>query len=116
MRRSLVILAVAAACLAAGSTVGVSRAAAVCSTFTQDKLTYHSETLGTGWSCSSAKTWIKKLSKDHVNVVSTNVPLTNGPTGLHCFATVGSHGHATSGDCIKGTIAFPKSGFAWFTG
>ena len=43
------------------------------------------------------------------------VPLTNGPRGYHCAADPTSEGgHATAGHCIKGTIAFPRSGFAWF--
>jgi hypothetical protein len=73
-----------------------------------------SETVGTGWTCKSAKKRITKLSHDKVGVVNANVKLKNGPHGLHCFANPLSRGgRATAGDCIKGTIAYPKSGFAW---
>ena len=113
-RKLATLFVVASACLAAASTAGAARAGQVCRSFTQGGRTYKSETLGTGWTCSSAKTWIVKLSSDHVHVVSTNVPLTNGPSGYHCFASPPSRGgRAANGSCIKGTLAFPKSGFAW---
>ena len=43
------LVVVTSACLAAASTAGASRAAQVCPTFKQGKLTYHLETLGTRW-------------------------------------------------------------------
>ena len=83
--------------------------------FKQGGRTYRSETIGTGWTCASAKAWIVKLIGDRVHIVSKSVPLTNGPRGYHCAADPTSEGgHATAGHCIKGTIAFPRSGFAWF--
>jgi hypothetical protein len=118
MRRMLATLAVlASACLAAASTAGAVGTGKVCPTFKQGRLTFHPETLGTGWTCESAKPWIVKLIGDRVHVGSRNVPLTNGPGGYHCLATpLSRSGHATSGACFKGTIAFPRSGFAWITG
>ena len=81
----------------------------VCSPFKQGGRTYRSETLGTGWTCASAKAWIVKLIGDRVHIVSKSVPLTNGPRGYHCAADPTSEGgHATAGHCIKGTIAFPQ--------
>jgi hypothetical protein len=117
MIRYLAALAlVATTCLSAASIGNAARAAAVCKSFKSGGLTYSSETLGSSWSCSAAKTWILKLSKDSIKHSSKNVPLKNGPHGLHCFATPNSvGGHATAGSCIAGTIAFPKTGFAWFT-
>ncbi len=116
MTRKLTAIAVVALiCLAAASTGGATTAGKVCAPFKQGRITYGSETLGTGWTCASAKTWIKKLTLDVVpKSVTKNIPLSNGPRGLHCFADSGSRGgHATAGACIKGTLAFPKSGFAW---
>ena len=117
MNRKLAILVVvASACLAAASTGGAAGAGKVCPTFKQGRLTFHPETLGTGWTCASAKPWIVKLIGDRVPVGSRNVPLTNGPSGYHCLATpFRRRGRATSGACFKGTIAFPRSGFAWIT-
>lgn len=109
------LIVVASACLAAAST-DASGAGQLCATFKQGRLTYHSQTLGSGWTCASAKSWIVKLIGDRVPIASKNVPLTNGPSGYHCLATPFSRGgHATSGACFKGTIAFPGSGFAWNT-
>lgn len=109
------LVVVTSACLAAASTAGASRAAQVCPTFKQGKLTYHLETLGTRWTCASAKSWVVKLSGDSARIVSRNVPLTNGPRGYHCFAIAGSHGHATNGTCFAGTLKFPGTGFAWIS-
>jgi hypothetical protein len=104
------------ACLAAASTGRAASAGKVCATFRVGRIAYHSQTVGTTWTCAGAKSWIAKLSLDSVPKSFVNdVPLGNGPGGLHCFATPGSKGgHATSGVCVKGTKAFPKSGFAWF--
>ena len=107
------LVALAAAC-ALASAAGAAREGQICKTFKQDGVTYVSQTVGS-WSCGSAQTWIKKLSADRVGKVTRNVPLRNGPSGLHCFATPGSTGgRATAGLCIKGTPAFPKLGFAWY--
>ena len=115
MKRSLAALTViAATCLVVSATAGAIRAGQVCPAFKQGRFTYRSQTVGR-WSCGSAQSWIAKLSKDRAQVVSKNIPLKNGPRGPHCWAVVGSHGHVTSGRCIKGTLAFPKTGFAWFT-
>jgi hypothetical protein len=115
VRRGMVVLAVSvAAALTSASAVRAEPAAQVCRKFTQGRLTFTSETLGTSWSCAAAKAWIVKLAADRVRVSARNVPLSNGPRGYHCFATPFSRGgRATSGSCIKGTIAFPGTGFAW---
>jgi hypothetical protein len=109
------LVIVASACLAAASTADASRAAQVCPAFKQGKLTYHVETLGTRWTCASAKSWVVKLSGDSARVVSRNLPLTDGPRGYHCFAIGGSHGRATNGTCFTGTVRFPGNGFAWIS-
>jgi hypothetical protein len=115
MNRTLALLAViAAACLAAASTAGATTAGRVCPSFKNGGKSFFLETIGSGWTCSSAKGWAVKLIGDKVpSTVTSNIPLRNGPTGYHCYANPGSHGHATDGTCFKGTIAFPKSGFAW---
>jgi hypothetical protein len=104
------------ASLAAASTGGAATAGKICPKFKQGRITYRSETIGTTWSCASAKSWIAKLALDRVpKTVTRNIPLPNGPRGYHCFATAFSRGgHATGGACMKGTIAFPRSGFSWF--
>ena len=113
-RKLTTLVVVALGCLAAASTVGAARAGQLCPSFKQNGGSYHWETVGTGWTCASAKPWVVKLSSDHVRKSTANVPLTNGPRGYHCYATPFSRGgRATSGTCFKGTIAFPKSGFAW---
>lgn len=114
MHRTLAVLAViAVACLAAASTAGARSSGRLCPVFKKSGKSFTLQTVGTAWSCGSAKGWAVKLIGDKVNAVSRNVPLKNGPSGYHCFAEPGSHGRATNGACIKGTIAFPKSGFAW---
>ena len=111
------LVVVASLSLAAASTVGAARAGQVCPSFKQNGRIYRPETIGTGWTCASAKPWIVKLSGDRIRRSTANVPLTNGPRGYHCFATPLSRGgRATSGTCFKGTLAFPKSGFAWLGG
>jgi hypothetical protein len=121
MSRAIPLLCLAAGvvaasvCLATATNAGATRTGQVCSTFKSGGRTYRSETLGTGWTCASAKTWIVKLIGDRVHVATRSVPLTNGPRGYHCAAHPTSEaGHATAGHCIKGTIAFPQKGFAWF--
>jgi len=118
-RKIAVLVAVAAVsasvCLATTTNAGAASTGKVCSPFKHGGRTYRSETLGTGWTCASAKAWIVKLIGDRFHTVSKSVPLTNGPRGYHCAADPTSQGgHATAGHCIKGTIAFPGSGFAWF--
>src|SRR2546430_16117655 len=118
MTRNLgaLVAVVALVSLAAASTSGATSAGKICPAFKQGGIKYQSQTVGTSWTCASAKSWIVKLSLDRVpKSVTKNLPLTNGPRGLHCFATPLSRGgHATAGSCIKGTLAFPLSGFAWF--
>ena len=116
VRRHVIALTISlVAALAIATAVAQARpAAALCQNFKQGRLTFFSETLGTHWSCSAAKTWIVKLTKDKIRHSSSNVPLSNGPKGYHCFATPDSQGgRATSGACFTGTIAFPGNGFAW---
>jgi hypothetical protein len=115
-RRLAMFAAVASLSFVVASPSGASRAAQVCPSFAQRGLTYSFETLGSGWSCSSAKSWVVKLIRDRVGTVSKNVPLKNGPRGYHCFATPFSRGgRATAGSCITGSLAFPGKGFAWLT-
>jgi hypothetical protein len=118
IRKLAMLVAVAALSLAAVSTVGAARTgAAVCKSFKLGGKTYQSETLGAPWTCKSAKAWIVKLHRDRVpRTVTKNVRLNNGPSGYHCFATpFSSGGRATAGTCIKGTIAYPRTGFAWMS-
>ena len=35
------------------------------------------------------------------------------PGLFHCYAVADKNGVASDGQCYKGTVAFPKSGFAW---
>ena len=119
-RKLALLLAVgvvsACACLATATNADAARSGKVCSPFKRNGASYQYETVGTGWTCASAKSWIVELIRDRVHVSTRNVPLTNGPRGYHCAANTGSQGgHATAGQCIKGTVAFPRSGFAWFT-
>ena len=111
MARLIFVSATAATIVAASAHAARPQ---VCSTFKQAGETFTSFTIGTAWTCASAKSWIGKLSDDRVGHVTKNVPLTNGPRGYHCFAIAGSKaGRATSGTCFKGTLAFPQTGFAW---
>jgi hypothetical protein len=115
MTRTLAVLVViAAACLAAAATAGARSTAQVCPSFAHGGKSFFLETIGDRWTCSSAKSWAVKLMGDKVpQSVTRSVPLKNGPAGYHCFALPGSHGRATDGTCFKGTLAFPKTGFAW---
>jgi hypothetical protein len=109
---ALLVAFAAALVLAAGA--GAARQGVICKTFKSNGVTFYSQTVGS-WSCSSAQTWIKKLSRDRVGKVTKSVPLRNGPSGLHCFALpLSSGGRATGGACVKGTLAFPKLGFTWY--
>ena len=116
-RRALATVALVAAFVAtmliATSNVPASAAAQVCPKFTKSGLTYTWETVGTGFTCGSAKKLVTKLSSDHADTSKGKVALTNGPKGYHCFATSDTSGLASGGLCYKGTLAFPKSGFTW---
>ena len=116
-RRGTIAVAISVtAILVNGAAVRAAPTAQVCGSFKEGRLTLKSFTLSTRWTCSSAKSWIIKLSADKVQVTTRNVPLTNGPRGYHCLATVGSEGgRATDGTCFTGTIKFPGNGFAWLT-
>jgi hypothetical protein len=112
--RKLAPVAVAAvAALASTPAVHAARAGQLCKPFKLAGLTYRWETVGSGWTCASAKPWVVKLSADRVRSSGSNVPLTNGPKGFHCYATLTHKGRASGGLCYKGTLAFPKSGFTW---
>ena len=108
-----VLALVATAVLAALSAAPATAVGKFCPAFSESGLKYQWETAGTGFTCTTAKTWVLKLIKDPVDTNSGKVPLTNGPKGLHCYATDDQKGHASGGACYKGTIAFPKSGFLW---
>ncbi len=114
MNRTLALLAAIPACLAAATTADARDTAQFCPSFRHDGKSFSLFTVGNAWSCSSAKGWAVKLIGDKVpRNVTSKVPLKNGPSGYHCFALPGSHGRATDGTCFKGTVAFPKTGFAW---
>ena len=117
IRRGWVAVAVLAlvttAVLAALSDVPATAAGKVCPSFSNSGLKYFSETVGSGFTCNTAKTWVLKLSKDPADTTTGQVALHNGPKGLHCVATQDAKGHASVGACYKGTLAFPKSGFLW---
>ena len=117
MNRKLIALVfVTCACLAAASTAGAAGAPQVCKQFKQGGRTYSFETIGTAWTCATAKAWVVKLIADHAAVSTKKVPLTNGPRGYHCYASPGRHvALATDGMCFTGTVKFPKTGFAWLT-
>ena len=113
IRKLALFLVALTASIAAASSVHAASAGQLCPQFTKSRLTYHWETAGTGWTCASAKPWVVKLSGDHVGSATGNVPLTNGPKGYHCYATLTHKGLASGGACFKGTWAFPRSGFTW---
>jgi hypothetical protein len=117
MRRACVVAAVLAfvttSVLIAVSMAPAAAAGKVCPSFSQSGLKYFSETVGSGFTCNTAKTWVLKLSKDPVDTTAGRVALHNGPKGYHCVANKGVKGHASVGACYKGTLAFPKSGFLW---
>ena len=117
IRRACVALAVlalvATAALAAVSEVPATAAGKVCPSFSQSGLKYFTETVGSAFTCNTAKTWVLKLTKDSVDTTAGKVALDNGPKGYHCVATNDAKGHASVGACYKGTLAFPKSGFLW---
>ncbi len=114
MIRKLVPLLVAlTASVAAASAVHAASAGQLCKPFRSSGLTYRWDTVGSGWTCGSAKPWVVKLSRDHVGSAAGNVSLKNGPKGYHCYATLEHKGYASGGVCYKGTLAFPKSGFTW---
>jgi hypothetical protein len=104
---------VATAVLAATSAVPAAAAGKVCPSFSNSGLKYFSETVGTGFTCSTAKTWVLKFSKDHVDTTTGKAVLQGGPKGYHCVATDEAKGQPSGGACYKGTLAFPKSGFLW---
>ena len=113
IRKGVPMLIAVGAALAAASVGGAAPTAAFCGSMKVSHAKIHYETLGDGWTCSSAKTWIVKLAADHVAPSNHNVPLTNGPRGYHCVATPRTQKFAVSGACFKGTIRFPRSGFGW---
>jgi hypothetical protein len=108
-----VLALVATAVLAATSAIPAAAAGKVCPSFSQSGLKYFTETVGSGFTCNTAKTWVLKLSKDSADTTSGKVALKNGPKGYHCVATADVKGFASVGACYKGTLAFPKSGFLW---
>jgi hypothetical protein len=116
MKRLLVSAAIVAIAgvgipvVAAGT---ASAAAQVCPKLSVAGAKYSWETVGTGFTCGNAKHWVLHLIRDRVDTSSGKVALTNGPKGYHCFAVSDRKGVASDGQCYKGTLAFPKSGFAW---
>ena len=117
IRRACVALAISAfvatAAFAAVSEVPATAAGKVCPSFSQSGLKYFTETVGSGFTCATAKSWVLKLTNDPVDTTAGRVALNNGPKGYHCVATNDAKGKASVGACYKGTLAFPKSGFLW---
>lgn len=111
MTRIWVLLALGAALAAASARAAPT--GQICASFSHGGLTYHWETVGTGWTCSSAKPWVVKLSGDRVGAAAGSIKLTNGPKGYHCYASLAHKGYASGGLCYAGTLAYPKSGFTW---
>lgn len=114
-RSTSVVCAIAAAALLGSASM--SRAApadnSICRQFTLNGHKIQWEVIGT-WTCKAAKPWIVKMDNDHVTSQLGRIPLRNGPTGYHCFATrETAKGRVVDGVCYKGTLAFPKSGFIW---
>jgi hypothetical protein len=102
-----------AAFVVAASVASATRAGAICPAFSKGGLKYQWETVGTGFTCKSAKPWVVRLSSDRVKSIAGRVPLHNGPAHFHCFATGDLKGHASGGLCYKNTLAYPGSGFTW---
>ncbi|GEM_PF-1912820 len=115
MVRSVTSLAgmLAVAATAAVPSLHAAPAGKVCAPFKHRGLLYRWQTVGRHWTCASAKPWVVKLADDRVASGAGNVRLKNGPRGLHCYATIATHGRASGGACFAGTWAFPKSGFTW---
>jgi hypothetical protein len=119
--RTPTLRALAVLCLAAlpiVTTVAVADAvptkAEACKPFTKDGVKIQWSTVGTGFTCASAKATVMKLSSEHFTPTDKKVKLTGGPKGYHCFGTPDHTGRTTIGACYLGTVAFPKSGFQWF--
>lgn len=110
---ALVAVVAGAAFLAIAVTGRAAPAGQICPAFKDGGLKFNWETVGTGWSCSSAKPWVLKLSHAHVRIAAGNAPMTGGPRGYHCYATLKRKGRVSLGSCFKGTWAYPGSGFSW---
>src|SRR5579862_4414771 len=96
MWMSVSVLAVMVAVfLVATSEVSARPAGQLCPTFSKSGLKYDWETVGTGFTCQSAKVWLVKLIADRVAPTLGKVALHNGPVGLHCYATLERNGHAS---------------------
>jgi hypothetical protein len=116
MEAGTVLVIVAGLAFAVSSPAGAARAGEhFCPAFTSQGIKEYAATVGTGYTCSSAKTWIVKLMSEGVKGAG-EVTLTNGPKGLRCFATSEAKGHADGGWCYKGPQASPSSGFTWGIG
>jgi hypothetical protein len=110
------VLAIAAtAALATGSVVRAAPAGKICPSFSKSGKTYHWTTVGTGWTCASAKPWVVKLSGERARKAADGrYPLANAPKGYHCFSSFqDKRGYAIGGACYLGTLAYPRSGFQW---
>jgi hypothetical protein len=116
MEIGAVVLVVVGLAFAGSSPAGAAPAGQLCSTLTALGLKLEWATVGTGFTCASAKTWIVKLIAETVKPAGGEVPLANGPTGFHCYATFEVKGHPSDGFCDKGKLASPSSGFSWGRG
>lgn len=112
-RGAFVVIAVAAALGLASAVRAAPAANEICPSFTLNGHKIQWEVIGT-WTCKTAKPWVVKLDADHGTRRVGQVPLHNGPTRYHCFATrEAANGRVIDGLCYLGTLAFPKSGFTW---
>lgn len=114
--KSAAVLAIAAtAVLASTSVVSAAPEGKICPSFSRAGTTYHWTTVGTGWTCTSAKPWVVRLSSERVRrAADGRYPLRNGPKGYHCFSSFqDKRGYAIGGACYLGTLAYPRSGFQW---
>jgi hypothetical protein len=87
-----------------------------CPQFERDGREYHYDYYLAGWTCSTAKPWVVKLSDDPVSGLSPAIPrvlLRNGPRGFTCYAVAEFEGHADGGFCLKRVRGRPRSGLGW---
>jgi|1185.fasta_scaffold132818_2 hypothetical protein len=108
-----VLALVATAVLVVLPEVPATAARQVCPPFSSAGLQYSSETIGSGFTCATAKRWVLKLSKEPVAPSFGRVALRNGPKGYHCYGAPNPDRHASVGSCYRGKAASPKSVFLW---
>jgi len=120
---TLLIIAAAAMLLLAPAGAPATKESKVCPTLTghawhADGKTgnkYRWEVIGRAFTCGNAKHWVLGFVGTRARGTAAQVPLHGGPAGYHCFGSRDAKGYAYVGLCYKGTRAFPKNGFAWFS-